>query len=80
MEDVTVLAKHIADNGLKIKPGCAARTHVNDIIPIVEISQKAGIAIEVLAFLGTSPIRQYTEDWDLDRLLKLVVKPLRFCT
>ncbi|MGB0648280.1 MAG: 2-isopropylmalate synthase, partial [Bradymonadia bacterium] len=78
VEDVTVLAKHIADNGLKIKPGCAARTHVNDIIPIVEISQKAGIAIEVLAFLGTSPIRQYTEDWDLDRLLKLSGEAIAF--
>ena len=71
VEDVTILAKHIADNGYNITPGCAARTHINDIKPIVEISQKAGIALEVLAFLGTSPIRQYTENWDLDRLLKL---------
>ena len=78
VEDVTILAKHIADNGLKIKPGCAARTHIDDIRPIVDISQKAGIAIEVLAFLGTSPIRQYTEEWDLDRLLKLSGEAIAF--
>lgn len=78
VEDVTILAKHIANNGYQITPGCAARTHINDIKPIVEISQKAGIALEVLAFLGTSPIRQYTEDWDLDRLLKLSGEAIEF--
>jgi 2-isopropylmalate synthase len=76
--DVTALAQHIVDNKMKIKPGAAARTHINDIRPIVEISQKVGVAIEVLAFLGTSPIRQYAEDWDLDRLLKLSGEAINF--
>src|SRR5690606_27222320 len=39
---------------------------------IVEISQQAGIAIEAACFLGSSPIRQYAEGWDLPRLLGLV--------
>lgn len=69
--DVTALGQHIIDNQLGIRPSCAARTHVNDIRPIAEISQKLGVAIEVMAFLGTSPIRQYTENWDLERLLEL---------
>jgi len=68
--DVEALARRIVEGGMKIQPSCAARTHINDIRPIVEISQRVGIAIEVMAFLGTSPIRQYAEDWDLDRLLK----------
>ena len=33
--------------------------------------QKVGIAIEAATFIGSSPIRQYAEDWTLDKLLKL---------
>lgn len=65
------LAKEIADKKLRIRPNCAARTHANDIRPIVEISQRAGIAIEACTFIGSSPIRFYAEDWTLDKLLKL---------
>ena len=71
VNDVLVLAQHIVDQKLNIRASCAARTHINDIRPIVEISQKTGLEIEVMAFLGTSPIRQYTENWDFERLLKL---------
>jgi 2-isopropylmalate synthase len=71
VEDCTVIAEHIKANKLRIKPSCAARTHVNDIQAIVDISQKVGIEIEVLCFIGSSPIRQYAEDWDLGRMLDL---------
>src|SRR5688572_2133778 len=71
IEDVTTIATHIRDAKLAIKPSCAARTHVNDVQAIVDISQKVGIEIEVLAFIGSSPIRQYAEDWDLPRMMKL---------
>ncbi|HEY0784121.1 MAG TPA: 2-isopropylmalate synthase, partial [Thermoanaerobaculia bacterium] len=56
---------------LKVEPNCAARTVAADILPIVEISQRTGLAIEVACFLGSSPIRQYAEGWTLDRMLKL---------
>ena len=69
--DVTRLAREIVDARLSIKPSCAARTHLNDIRPVVEISQAVGIEIEVMAFIGSSPIRQYTEDWDLSRMLRM---------
>jgi isopropylmalate/homocitrate/citramalate synthase len=39
VEDCTVIAEHIKSNNLRIKPSCAARTHVNDIQAIVDISQ-----------------------------------------
>jgi len=65
------LAREIVDNRMKIRPNCAARTVEADIRPIIEISQRAGIAIEVSCFIGSSPIRQYAEDWDLDRMLRL---------
>ena len=41
---VEMMAREIADKKLRIRPNCAARTHRNDIIPILEISQRAGIA------------------------------------
>ena len=68
---VTRLAREIVDTGMKIRPNCAARTIAADILPIIEISQKVGIPIEVACFIGSSPIRQYSEDWDLDRMLRL---------
>ena len=72
------LAREIADKKLKIRPNCAARTHRNDIIPIVEISQRAGIPIEACTFIGSSPVRFYAEDWTLDKLLKLTEEAVTF--
>src|SRR5688500_2933926 len=71
IEDVTTIAEHIKSHKLRVKASCAARTHVNDVQAIIDISQKVGIEIEVLCFIGSSPIRQYAEDWDLARMLKL---------
>src|SRR3954468_16054147 len=68
--DAERLAREIASAKLKIKPNCAARTHKNDITPVAEISQKTGIAIEAATFIGSSPIRRYTEGWTDDFLLK----------
>jgi len=69
-EDVLRLAKEIAAAKLRIRPNCAARTLESDIRPIADIVQAAGVAIEAATFLGSSPIRQYAEDWDLDFLLR----------
>jgi 2-isopropylmalate synthase len=78
-EEILTLAKEIADNGLKVQANVACRTVVSDIEPVVEISQKAGIPIEVCAFIGSSTIRQYTEGWDLQTLLGHSRKALEFC-
>src|SRR4051812_43395558 len=71
VEDVTTIAEHIRDGKLRVKASCAARTVAADVQAIVDISQKVGIEIEVLCFIGSSPIRQYAEDWDLPRMLEL---------
>ncbi len=68
--DVARLAREIADQRLRIKANCAARTLRQDITPVIEISQQAGIPIEVCTFIGSSPIRQYAEDWTVDRMLQ----------
>ena len=49
------LAREIVEQKLRIRPNCAARTHQNDIRPIAEISQRAGIPIEACTFIGSSP-------------------------
>ena len=68
--DVRRLAREIADTGMRIAPNCAARTLEVDIDPIAEASQYAGIAIEACVFIGSSPIRQYAEDWTTDLMLR----------
>jgi 2-isopropylmalate synthase len=77
-EDVLALAREIADNKLAIKAACACRTVVSDIAPVVEISQKAGIPIEVMAFIGSSPIRQYAEGWGVEHIEKLSTDAIDF--
>lgn len=78
--DVEAICREIASAGLDIKPCCAARTLDKDIQPIVEISQKVGIAIEVLAFMGTSPIRKFVEEWEALNMYKLVRESIRTAT
>jgi 2-isopropylmalate synthase len=72
------LAREIVEQKLKITPNCAARTHLNDIQPIVDISQRAGVAIEACAFLGSSPVRFYAEGWTLEKLLELTETAVTF--
>jgi len=79
-EDALRLAQEIASQKLPIKACCAARTRRSDIEPIVEISQRAGIPVEVGAFVGSSPLRQYVEGWDLDRLERLTEEAVTFAT
>ena len=77
VEDVEALATMIRTEKLSIKPSCAARTHPNDIRPIIEISQRTEVEIEVLTFLGSSPIRQYSESWDIGRMERLVAEAVK---
>jgi 2-isopropylmalate synthase len=78
--DVTHLAKFARDQRLKINLTCAARTHPNDIRPIIDISQDVGVPIEVMAFLGSSPIRLFTEGWTVQRLLDLTRAAVKMAT
>jgi 2-isopropylmalate synthase len=75
---VTVLAREISNQGMPIQPQSAARTMQADIAPIVDASEEAGIPIEACIFLGTSPIRQYAEGWDLDFLLRQTEESVSF--
>ncbi len=78
VEHATALAREIADNKLKIEANCAARTHENDIRPIAEIVQKTGLPIEAATFIGSSPIRRFTEGWTDHFLLKTTEKAVTY--
>lgn len=68
--DVVALAREIRDARLAVSPNCAARTLRVDIDPVIEASEVAGIPIECAVFIGSSPIRQYTEGWTVDSMLR----------
>ncbi len=77
-DDCMQIARFIRDARLPIKPGCAARTVVADIQPIADISEQLGAPLEVLAFIGSSPIRLYAEDWTLEVMLKRSAEAIDF--
>ena len=76
--DTEALAQEIVRCRMKIRPNCAARTHVNDIRPIAEISQKIGFAIEAATFLGSSPIRRLVENWTVEHLQRITEDAVNF--
>src|SRR5215203_6386780 len=77
-DDVERLVREIAEAKLPIRPNCAARTLIADIRPIVEIAQHTGMQLEVAAFIGSSPLRQYAEGWTLDFLERSTEEALSF--
>jgi 2-isopropylmalate synthase len=78
VEHVTALAREIVSQKMKIRANCAARTHENDIRPIAEIVQKTGLPIEAATFIGSSPIRRFTENWSDDFLLQTTEKAVKY--
>jgi len=78
VEHVEALAREIVDVKMKIRANCAARTHENDIRRIAEIVQRTGLRIEAATFIGSSPIRRYTEDWTDDFLLETTERAIKF--
>jgi 2-isopropylmalate synthase len=78
VEHVEALAREIVQQKMNIRANCAARTHENDIRPIAEIVQRTGLNIEAATFLGSSPIRRYTEGWTDDFLLQTTEKAVKY--
>ncbi|MFZ3331594.1 MAG: LeuA family protein [Candidatus Acidiferrales bacterium] len=76
--DTEALAREIVNARMKIRPNCAARTHKNDIKPIIEISEKIGRPLEAATFLGSSPIRRLVEDWTVEHLQRTTEEAVKF--
>ena len=77
-EHINSMLSHIIDNDYQIRPGAAVRTLMHDIEPLVEMQEKHGIQIQASAFLGTSPIRQYTEGWTMEKLISTMEKAVSY--
>src|SRR5215467_11422138 len=78
VEHVEALAREIVNSRLKIQANCAARTLETDIRPIADIVQRTGLKMEAATFIGSSPIRRYTENWTEDFLLQTTEKAVKF--
>jgi len=74
---ISTLVREMA--GLDIRANVACRTLVSDIAPVVDVVQETGQPIEVCAFIGSSPIRQYAEGWEIDRMIELSREAVAFC-
>ena len=77
-EAVLRLCREISDQRMRIHPNCAARTLMVDIQPIAEVSQLTGVPLEACVFIGSSPIRQYAEEWDLSDIVRFSREAIRF--
>jgi 2-isopropylmalate synthase len=75
-EHIRTLCREMAQ--LTIKPNVACRTLISDIAPVVDLVQELGTPVETCAFIGSSPIRQYAEDWKLEDMLELTKKAVAF--
>lgn len=78
LEHTEALAREIVADKMKIHANCAARTLEGDIRPIAEIVQRTGLKIEAATFLGSSPIRRYTEGWSDDFLLQTTETAVKY--
>lgn len=72
------ICEEIARSSLSIRPTCAGRTMVSDIQPMAEISQATGRAVEVMTFIGVSQIRQFTEGWSSNLILRRSINAIDF--
>ncbi|MDQ3262994.1 MAG: LeuA family protein [Myxococcota bacterium] len=76
--EVVAMCRHIQRHKLRLDPGCAARTVVADIAPVVEAVQQSGQPLVVYTFIGSSPIRQFAEGWDREFLLRTSLQAIDF--
>jgi 2-isopropylmalate synthase len=51
---------------------------IGDIEPLIELQAKHEMQIQASAFLGTSPIRQFAENWTMEKLLSTLESAVSF--
>src|SRR5207244_12581993 len=75
---VNGLAEEKRGAKLDLRINVACRTVVSDIAPAADLQQETGVPLEVYAFIGSSPIRQYAEEWDIGFIEKQSVEAISF--
>jgi len=78
IDHIDAMLKHMGDSEYSLRPGCAVRTVVSDIEPLVDLQAKHERQIQASAFLGTSPIRQFAEGWTMDKIISTAEKAVTF--
>lgn len=73
------LARAISRERMRIRPVVAARTHRDDVRACLEVADHSDTPIEVMIFIGSSPIRMLAEAWDLRFLLERATESIRLC-
>ncbi|MBI2395855.1 MAG: 2-isopropylmalate synthase [Deltaproteobacteria bacterium] len=76
--DSEALCDEIVRSKLRIRPAAAGRTVVSDLVPIVELSQRAGVPVAIYTFIGSSAIRALAEDWSVERIVRQSAEAIRF--
>ena len=59
------LCREVVDCSLRVRPNAGGRTVASDVHAIIDVANAVGTAPAAFLFIGSSPIRQYVEDWDL---------------
>ena len=77
-DHINAMLSHINEESFNIRPGAAVRTLMSDIEPLVEMQSQHEMQIQASAFLGTSPIRQYTEGWTIEKLVTTMEKAVSY--
>ena len=75
-QHIKMLVRETAE--LNINANVACRTLISDIKPAVDLVQELGTPLEVCAFIGSSPIRQYAEGWDIEEMVRLSREAISF--
>jgi len=78
LREAAILAQEVFEAGLPVDCYCAARTLEADIDPVAEVAQRVGQEIGVALFVGSSPIRLYTEGWEVADLLCKIERAVGF--
>src|ERR1035437_7461038 len=76
--EIAELAKFAKHEKFNFQISCAGRTLVDDIIPIIDISQQVGCAITANLFIGSSSIRQLVEGWEMELILTRINDAVSF--
>lgn len=76
--EVEELLREILMTKLPLSPNCAARTLERDLVPVARMSQKLGVGLEVMVFLGFSALRRQVEGWGREHLLRKASEVVAF--
>ena len=74
-KDAVRLASELPE---QVQSVCLARTQEADVQAAAELAQRAGRSIEVILFVGSSPLRRWVEGWTLEEMARWMEHSVTF--